>query len=371
MTGYPPFPRKVGEVILVSFFLFLLFSIPPPPQMRSPSIYSQDDPISAALKPPSTETDSERNVRLQFEAEAKRVSEQIDEDLREERERLKKKKGDVKVNTCIVSYPLSFIDIDAQLLLLGQAESGKSTLQKQFQLMYKPTSLDQERSSWKTVIYFNVVHSLKHILTTLENWDDVLEDDDDDTQSVVPTKQRRVGIADQPSPSTSLMNGGDIHGSPSSVLQSEATGSSSGHSALPKDAGAVQIANLRRRLSPLIAAESQLADRLSGGISVSGSGKGSVYVRSGWQARTIGNALGKGKTKSVEKRVRESISCDETDTLVQEVGHLLEVCEGDIKELWSNPTVKGLIVKRRLKLDEWSELYEYLISIDILTFHLI
>lgn len=65
--------------------------------MRSPSIYSQDDPITAALKPPSTETESERNIRLQLEDEAKRVSEQIDEDLREERERLKKKKGDVKV----------------------------------------------------------------------------------------------------------------------------------------------------------------------------------------------------------------------------------------------------------------------------------
>ena len=223
--------------------------------------------------------------------------------------------------------------------------------------MYKPTSLDQERSSWKTVIYFNIVHSLKHILTTLENWDDVLEDDDDDAQSVLPTKQRRAGIADQPSPSTSLMNGGDMYyGSPRSLSQSEATASSSSNAVLPKDAGAVQIANLRRRLSPLISADSPLADRLSGGISVSGSGKGSVYVRSGWQARTIENALGKGK--SSEKRARESIARDEPDALVQDVGHLLEVCEGDIRELWSNSTVKGLIVKRRLKLDEWSELYD-------------
>lgn len=65
--------------------------------MRSPSLYSQDDPISAAMKPPTSETDSERAVRLEAEAEAKRVSEQIDEDLREEREKMKKKKGDVKV----------------------------------------------------------------------------------------------------------------------------------------------------------------------------------------------------------------------------------------------------------------------------------
>jgi len=65
--------------------------------MRSPSLYSQDDPITAAMKPPLSETELERAARLEAEAEAKRVSEQIDEDLREERERLKKRKGDVKV----------------------------------------------------------------------------------------------------------------------------------------------------------------------------------------------------------------------------------------------------------------------------------
>ena len=224
--------------------------------------------------------------------------------------------------------------------------------------MYKPTSLDQERASWKTVIYFNIVHSLKHILTTLENWDDLLEDDEnDDAQSISPTKQRKAGIDDQPSPSTSLMNGGDMHhGSPRSLSHSEAAGSSSGHSIPSKDAGAVQIANLRRKLGPLIYVESHLADRLSGGISVSGSGKGGVYVRSGWQSRTIENDSGKGSTaKLSEKR---PISRDE-DALVKDVGHLLEVCEAEIRELWSNPTVKGLIAKRRLKLDEWSELYEY------------
>lgn len=249
----------------------------------------------------------------------------------------------------------------SQLLLLGQAESGKSTLQKQFQLMYKPNSLDQERSSWKTVIYFNIVRSLKHILTTLESWDDVLEDDDtnDDTQSVLPSKQRSNGIADQPSPSTSLMNGGDVnHDSPRSLSQSEGAASSATHSIQAKDAGAVQIANLRRRLSPLTSLDSQLADRLSGGISVSGSGKGGVYVRSGWQDRTIESALSKGKAKKSEKRARESV--DIVDALVRDVGHLLEVCGGDITELWSNATVKGLIAKRKLKLDEWSELYEYL-----------
>ncbi|KAH9481235.1 Guanine nucleotide-binding protein alpha-4 subunit [Psilocybe cubensis] len=313
--------------------------------MRSPSLYSQDDPITAAMKPPSTETDSERALRLEAEAEAKRVSEQIDEDLREERERLKKKKSDVK------------------LLLLGQAESGKSTLQKQFQLMYKPNSIDQERSSWTAVIYFNVVHSLKQILNTLEQWDDVLDDENGDILDIAPEPSHRAkgnGIADQPSPSTSLMGGnGTVNGSPGSVAHSDAP-STSNAAGSSKDAGAIQIGQLRRRLSPLMAAESQLADRLSGGITVSGSGKGGVYVRSGWQARTIENALTMIKRPSTanEKRPRISESQDFTpDPMVQEIGRMLEACEEDIHELWSNPTVKGMIAKRRLKLDEWSEFF--------------
>ncbi|EDR01047.1 guanine nucleotide-binding protein alpha-4 subunit [Laccaria bicolor S238N-H82] len=279
----------------------------------------QDDPISAALKPSPMEAS---------------VSSQIDDDLREERERLEKKKGDVK------------------LLLLGQAESGKSTLPKQFQLMYKPTSMDQERASWTAVIYFNVVRSLKHILATLEAWDDTLDEDaeaqptsTDDSQSIIPKKARGNGIADQPSPSTSLLTGSIIQGSPSSLMPSEAGGS---HSHSMKEGGALQIANLRRRLSPLVAADAQLADRLSGGISVSGSGKGGVFVRSGWQARTIENALGKIKQKcpsaESEKKTREIEPQEPQDPL-------------DIRELWHHPTVKGLIAKRKRKLDEWSEFF--------------
>ncbi|KAF9478321.1 guanine nucleotide-binding protein [Pholiota conissans] len=316
--------------------------------MRSPSLYSQDDPITAAMKPPSSETESERAVRLEDEAEAKRVSEQIDEDLREERERMKKRKTDVK------------------LLLLGQAESGKSTLQKQFQLMYKPNSLDQERLSWRTVIYFNVVRSLKHILNTLEAWDDVADDADDAAGlDDIQTVRRKNGnaIADQPSPSTSLLDVADANGAQSSAGHSSST---SGSPSTSTSSGANHIANLRRRLGPLVTMDAQLADRLSGGISVSGSGKGGVYVRSGWQARTIENAIGKMKQKrpnTSEKKARESVSSEiPPDPMVEEVARLLEVSEDDIHELWGHPTVKHLIAKRRLKLDEWSEFFLKYIS---------
>ncbi|KAL0955045.1 hypothetical protein HGRIS_003963 [Hohenbuehelia grisea] len=313
--------------------------------MRTPSLYSQDDPISAAMKPPSSESDAERTARLHAEAEAKRVSEEIDEELRQERESMKRTKGDVK------------------LLLLGQAESGKSTLQKQFQLMYKPHSLEQERTSWRTVIYFNVVHSLKHILNVLEAWDDGTEDDidADDSASMSPLSSRNMMfMSEQPSPSTSLMNSpsGISNGPPGSPPRVDTRVDS------PKSmSGTSQIAQLRRKLGPLVAADSQLADRLSGGVTVSGSGKGGVYVRSGWQARAIENALGRVKrnkrsSMGTEKPGRDSVSTDgDEDQLVQEVGRMLEATQDDIKTLWEHQTVKALISRRKLKLDEWSEFF--------------
>lgn len=224
------------------------------------------------------------------------------------------------------SLRLARLNDTRQLLLLGQAESGKSTLQKQFQLMYKPNSLDQERSSWRTVIYFNVVHSIKHILTTLEAWDDGM-----DTDSLYSNGR-----------STPTMH------SPGPRAQRN------------QDNSRNSIPNLRRRLSPLVSTDTQLADRLSGGITVSGSGKGGVFVRSGWQARTIENALGRIRARpSVDGGGKHNHAEVPQDPLVQEVGRLLDVSKDDIKELWNHPTVRALISKRRLKLDEWSELCVY------------
>ncbi|KAF7336773.1 Guanine nucleotide-binding protein alpha-4 subunit [Mycena venus] len=287
--------------------------------MRTPSIYSVDstvDPISQVMRAGhASETPEERRARLEAEAEAKRVSEQIDEELRQERERLRRSRGDVK------------------LLLLGQAESGKSTLQKQFQLMYKPNSIEQERASWRTVIYFNVVHSLKHILSTLEAWDDSFEDDP-------RAPPQPTGYYDQSSSSSSSQ----IPPVPRAPSRPES----------PVYGGRNnRIASLRNRLSPLLATDAPLADRLSGGITVSGSGKGGVFVRSGWQARTIDKALGKNSMKkaSSESRGREGyMHEDDGDILLQDVGRMLSALKDDVREL-------GLIMKRKLKLDEWSEFF--------------
>jgi hypothetical protein len=64
------------------------------------------DPLAGALAPPADETPEQRAMRETKETEARRVSERIDEQIRQERQANSRKKAPVKV------------------LMLGQAESG-------------------------------------------------------------------------------------------------------------------------------------------------------------------------------------------------------------------------------------------------------
>lgn len=68
---------------------------------RPPSVHSTNtehgDPFSAHLRPPPGETEHDRQLRLQQEAEAKRISDSIDEELKQDAKRLQKRKQDVKV----------------------------------------------------------------------------------------------------------------------------------------------------------------------------------------------------------------------------------------------------------------------------------
>lgn len=70
---------------------------------------SDRDPLDDVLRPPIDETEEERSLRLQTEEQAKRVSDAIDETIRQERQAAKKK------------------DV-VRILLLGQSESGAALI---------------------------------------------------------------------------------------------------------------------------------------------------------------------------------------------------------------------------------------------------
>ncbi|KAF9057266.1 guanine nucleotide binding protein, alpha subunit [Panaeolus papilionaceus] len=110
---------------------------------------------STSLWPPSLvghkESDEERKARLRLEADARRVSEKIDQQLEEE-DKQRKKKG-----------------VEAKILLLGQAESGKSTVLKNFQLYFAPKAFEVEAEMWRPIIHLNLVRSVNFVVNFISN----------------------------------------------------------------------------------------------------------------------------------------------------------------------------------------------------------
>ncbi|PFH50507.1 hypothetical protein AMATHDRAFT_60909 [Amanita thiersii Skay4041] len=107
-------------------------------------------PLAWPPYPPSNETQDQMRIRLEEEVEARRISDSIDRTISAEREQIKKRGPGVK------------------LLLLGQAESGKSTILKNFQLYFAPKAFAAEAIAWCPVIYLNLVRSVNFILNVLE-----------------------------------------------------------------------------------------------------------------------------------------------------------------------------------------------------------
>lgn len=69
------------------------------------SRYTTDDPLTLAMRPPATETEAEKDVRLKEEAKARQRSEKIDEELKAERNKLQKSKDDVRVSNIYIQWP--------------------------------------------------------------------------------------------------------------------------------------------------------------------------------------------------------------------------------------------------------------------------
>ncbi|KAK2460763.1 hypothetical protein APHAL10511_007233 [Amanita phalloides] len=110
----------------------------------------QNDPFVELMRPPLDETPAQMMARRKRELDAQRTSDRIDEQLKRDRVQLKKEKDVTKV------------------LLLGQAESGKSTTLKNFRMRYAPQEWEKERSGWRAVVQLNVVRSISLILRVLE-----------------------------------------------------------------------------------------------------------------------------------------------------------------------------------------------------------
>ncbi|THH08594.1 hypothetical protein EW145_g2596 [Phellinidium pouzarii] len=347
-------------------------------QTRTSSIYSADDPLAFALRPPPEESDDERQTRIAAELEAKRISDRIDDDLRQERERKKRASMQVKVRAtlarsrsrpivlvceqpCEVAKPLFLLSSAAlrSLRLFGgrfmevhqavcQAESGKSTLQKQFQLFCAPASLEDERDSWRAVVYFNVVRNIKRILQALDSLD---------LGSGASGLRPSSSTADVDDSAEIVEVENDARSGPSSEAE--------GVMLMLSGSAKTELATLKLRLSPLLTAESSLADHLSGGVQVGALAKrrgGGVYVRTGWQTTMTVPGKKRRHDESAGAGPSGENGRDRVQEELDKIERMLFACREDVKELWRHSVVKTLIEKRKLRLQESAE--HFLNSID-------
>ncbi|KAF8488073.1 guanine nucleotide binding protein, alpha subunit [Gautieria morchelliformis] len=110
----------------------------------------RDDPLTRALQAEvAHETEREQEIRLKKEKEARRISETIDERIREEKAALKG------------SRPV-------KILLLGRHPAVQhSTALKNFQIIHTPQAWAAERASWRAVIQLNLIRSVGFILDAM------------------------------------------------------------------------------------------------------------------------------------------------------------------------------------------------------------
>lgn len=244
--------------------------------------------------------------------------------------------------------------------------------------MYNPTSLEEERISWRTVVYFNVCRPVRRILEALDTHNDIEEDD---TESILEggASQRAQQPLFEVSP------GPDESPQAGSSPQEAASSSSAqnGQAPVSKPSTDQELQELRVRLLPLLRLEESLAERLSGGVDVAGSGKGSIFVRNGWQEsptailgrRKRGGSNGRISISSTrtptdvaalaatadaepedpEEAQKKLRAQEAQDILAEEVASILSQCQDDVKELWRHPLVRFLRATRKLRLEEWAE----------------
>ncbi|KAJ8507502.1 hypothetical protein ONZ45_g10126 [Pleurotus djamor] len=280
---------------------------------------TEEDPLALAIAPPPNESSEEKHARELREAEAQRISDEIDEQIRKEREAKKKKKRPVKV------------------LLLGQSESGKTATLKNFQLTYSKREFAEERASWRAIIQFNLVRNVNAIL-------DVLSQEMSASSYPLPTP------ADSDD-EDSLDDHNHIATVPKSPAQK--TG--------PKLKFGEKHRTLKLRLSPLQRIQKDLEKRLGAGATEPDSTDVTVAApfelpsnrrRGTLQEFSINSNNG---WKSVLVRTvrpgRPEVDHKKKDP-EEDITEVIAGCRDDMKALWEDPLIRELLNRRKSRVED-------------------
>ncbi|KAG8755236.1 hypothetical protein FRC14_004237 [Serendipita sp. 396] len=250
--------------------------------MASTSViaHGHDDPLTRAIMPPAGESAEERASRTQEEALARQRSHEIDEQLKKGH---KDKKELVKI------------------LLLGQAESGKSTTLKNMKLVYAKESFSKERAYWKPIIHFNI---LKHVLLIIRLLEEAIEaqPEDDASRSSTPAEEE-------------------------SAL-------------LSREGFTTEHRILCMQLKPLIDLEASMRKQLLQHRELRNGEEIFVQSHFAWAKHFYS-----GQHRSQQQRLSKG------DALRTEMGTVLNASCRNITALWSDPKVRKLLDEQALRLE--------------------
>ncbi|PIL27649.1 hypothetical protein GSI_10801 [Ganoderma sinense ZZ0214-1] len=246
--------------------------------------------------PPPGETDLEKVLRLEGEREAKKVSDEIDHELEMERQTTRKKQKGEK-----------------RLLLLGQSESGKSTLLKNFQLYFTPKALRAESDAWRAVIHLNLVHSVNFIIDLLIN----------------------TAASNAASNSTTYHPHG---GRPRTSVEDDAPVASGLSSHTPQLSS--EIRRYKLSLSPLRQVEKILARQLSTDEAESPSSPSSRFFGRPSEVVVRG---GRGWKSLLRRKAQDGTQQQRStaDPALENARRILDACRGDIVALWRSESVQA------------------------------
>ncbi|KAI0074990.1 G-alpha-domain-containing protein [Panus rudis PR-1116 ss-1] len=244
------------------------------------------DPLDAVLRPPIDETEEERAQRLAEEAEAKRVSQAIDEQLKQERTARKKARV-------------------VRLLLLGQSES-------EFQRIYTPSAFREERILWRSVIQLNLVRSIRIILDAIQDVrrHELIPTSDDEFDDEYPNE--RVGLP--PHLETLCMRLLPLRHVESLLIAKLVP---------PNEDEATHLGNMSITRDPHLYRQQE------------------IFVRPGvsWKGAMKRN----GRPNSLGTTGQETQ--DESQAIIHG-------CRNEMMALWHDPTVKDVLKKRKIRLEE-------------------
>ncbi|KAF7327218.1 hypothetical protein MKEN_00298900 [Mycena kentingensis (nom. inval.)] len=219
-----------------------------------------------------------------------------------------------------------------KVVILGQAESGKSTLRKQLQLYHESHTLDGERPAWRIVVYANLVKAVRTILDELEY--ECARHEEPPLSAAAPPRSRSTG----PSEFEALVDAGSEN----------------------------EILALRRSLLPLVSLEVELSDALSDEI---------VFVpRRSVLGFDVGRGLGFRSAARLGTRPIHLATAALVRVATARAAEILGSSAQVVDALWRHRAVQALVAARKVRLEESGEFFlnevhrvghlEYVPSID-------